>query len=144
MNTAGEYHWILSVSSWANLISPTEGAFSAWIIVDHVYGLVAQLFQTLNTKMKHWVGSPKVASMKHFWSSGVSPSWMLICFHLADTLLVTSFIKSDSSGSLSRPAYLLPKSAKLMKSYDFQFTKFSCILRNVMVSEGIFKCYNSL
>jgi len=36
---------------------------------------------------------------------------MLISFHFADTLLATSFIRSDSSGSLSSPAYLLPKPA---------------------------------
>ena len=36
---------------------------------------------------------------------------MLICFHLAGTLLATSFIRSDSCGSLSSPAYLLPKPA---------------------------------
>ena len=124
----GDEHWSLSVISWASLISPTDGVFSASITVDHVYGLVARLFQTLNTKMKHWVGSPKVASMKHFWSSGVSPSWMLICFHLSSTLLATSFIRSESSGLLSSPLYLLPKSAILINSSDFHFTKFSCTL----------------
>ena len=36
---------------------------------------------------------------------------MLISFHFADTLLATSFIRSGSSGSLSSPAYLLPKRA---------------------------------
>ena len=36
---------------------------------------------------------------------------MLISFHFADTLLATSFIRSDSSGLLSTPAYLLPKPA---------------------------------
>ena len=30
-------------------------------------------------------------------------------FHLEDTLLATSFIKSDSSGSLPSPAYFFPK-----------------------------------
>ena len=36
---------------------------------------------------------------------------MLIRFHFADTLFATSFIRSDSSGSLSSPAYLLPEPA---------------------------------
>ena len=36
---------------------------------------------------------------------------MLISFHFEDTLLATSFIKSDSPGSLSSPVYLLPKPA---------------------------------
>ena len=36
---------------------------------------------------------------------------MVICFHFADTLLATLYVRSGSSGSLSSPAYLLPKPA---------------------------------
>ena len=106
---SGSYAWSLVLSSWASLISSTAGDSSAWITVDHVYGLVARFLHTLNTKLKHWLGSPDVASVKHFWSLRVSSSWMLISFHFADTLLATSFIRSDNSGSLSSPLYLLPK-----------------------------------
>ena len=108
---SGSYDWSLVLSSWASLFSSTAGASSAWITVDHVYGLVARLFQTVNTKVKQCLGSPRVSSIKCFWSLSVSPSWMLISFHFAETLLATSFIRSDSSGSLSSPAYLLPKPA---------------------------------
>ena len=109
---SGSYSWSLVLSSWASLISSTAGASSAWITVDHVYGLVARLFQTVNTKVKQCLGSPSVSSIKCFWSLSVSPSWMLISFHFEETLLATSFIRSDSSGSLSSPAYLLPKPAR--------------------------------
>ena len=108
---SGSYGWSLVLSSWASLFSSTAGDSSAWITVDHVYGLVARLFQTVNTKVKQCLGSPRVSSVKCFWSLSVSPSWMLISFHFEETLLATSFIRSDSSGSLSSPAYLLPKPA---------------------------------
>ena len=118
----GDEQWTalsLVVSSLASLISSTAAAFSTSIIVDHVYGFVARFFQTLKTDVIHWIGSLGVEAMKHSSSLGVSPSWMLICFHLADALLATSFIRSDSSGSLSSPAYLLPKSAKLKEQNQF-------------------------
>ena len=105
------FDWSFVLSSWANLISSTAGDCSALITVDHVYGLVTRLFQTVNTKVKQCFGSPRVSSMKYFWSLRVSPSWMLTSFHFEYTLLATSFIRSDSSGSLSSPAYLLPKPA---------------------------------
>ena len=104
--------WVyLVLSSWASLTSATAGAFSTSITVDHVYGLVALLFQALITKAKHFMALSPVASAKHSWSLNVSPSCMLISFHFAETLLATSFIRSDSSGSLSSPAYLLPEPA---------------------------------
>ena len=75
--------------------------------------LLDSSLHTLNTKVKHRLGSPDAASMKHFFflSLRISSSWMLIRFHFADTLFATSFIRSDSSGSLSSPAYLLPEPA---------------------------------
>ena len=138
---AAGYDWSFVLSSWASLISLTAGASSALITVDHVCGLVARHFQTVNTKVKHCLGSPKVTSIKYFWSLRVSPSWMLIFFHFADTLLATSFIRSDSSGSLSSPAFFLPKPASkgltgklitlgihLVLSKEFQGTNWSCIM----------------
>ena len=109
----GDEQWValsLVVSSLASLISSTAGAFNTSITVDHVYGFVARFFQTLKTEVIHWIGSLGVEARKHSSSLVVSPSWMLICFHFADTSLATSFIRSDSSGSLSSPLYLLPKS----------------------------------
>ena len=106
----GDEQWIalsLVVSSLASLISSTAGAFNTSITVDHVYGFVARFFQTLKTEVIHWIGSLGVEARKHSSSLVVSPSWMLICFHFADTLLATSFIRSDSSGSLSSPLYIL-------------------------------------
>ena len=104
--------WLyLVLSSWASLTSATAGAFSTSITVDHVYGLVALLFQALITKAKHFMALSPVASAKHSWSLNVSPSCMLISFHFAETLLATSFIRSESSGSLFSPAYLLPEPA---------------------------------
>ena len=110
----------LVFSSWASLTSAMAGAFSTSITVDHLYGLVALLLQALKTKAKHFMSLSLVAPAKHSWSLRVSPSWMLISFHFADTSLATSFIRSDSSGSLSSPAYLLRKPAseepvKIMK-----------------------------
>ena len=108
---SGSYDWSFVLSSWASLFSSTAGVSSTSITVYHLYGLVARFFQTWKTEVKHWRGSLGVEAMKHSWSLGVSPSWMLICFHFAGTLLATSFIRSDNSGSLSSPAYLILKSA---------------------------------
>ena len=115
----GDEQWValsLVVSSLASLISSTAGAFSTSITVDHVYGFVARFFQTLKTEVIHWIGSLGVEAMKHSSSLAVSPNWMLICFHFADTLLATSFIRSNSSGSLSSPLYLLAKSVNKKQS----------------------------
>ena len=137
----GSYDWSLVLSSWASLISSTAGACSASITVDHVYGLVARLFQTVNTKVKQCLGSPRVSSMKCFWSLSVSPSWMLISFHFADTLLATSFIRSDSSGSLSSPAYLLPKPASKIKQGTINFSTIT-VAGHYSYSVEVSRCYN--
>ena len=58
--------WLyLVLSSWASLTSAMAGAFSTSITVDHVYGLVALLFQALKTKAKHFMALSPVASAKH-------------------------------------------------------------------------------
>ena len=101
----------LVVSSWASLTSSTDGAFNASITVDHVYGLLVRFFQMVNTKVKLWTGSLEVIAAICCWSARVSPSWILMIFHLAGTLLATSSIKSDSSGPLPCPVYFFPKSA---------------------------------
>ena len=98
------YDCSLIVNSWASLASSTDGAPSTSMIVDHVYGLVARFLQTLNTEAKQWIGS-LLEAVKHSWSLWVSPIWMLMTFHFEDTRLATSFIKSDSSGSLPNPTY---------------------------------------
>ena len=119
----------LVLSSWASLISSTDSASIAWITVDHVYGLVARTFQTWKTEVKHWRGSLGVEATKHSWSLGVSPSWMLICFHFAGTLLATSFIRSDSSGLLSKPKYLLPKAATKRQQAKLWLLQLNVLLR---------------
>ena len=108
---SGSYNWSLVLSFWAILFSSTAGVSSTSITVDHLYGLVARFFQTRKTEVKHWRGSLGLEATKHSWSLGVSPSWMLICFHFAGTWLATSFIRSDSSGSLSNPANFWAKPA---------------------------------
>ena len=126
--------WLyLVLSSWASLTSAMAGAFSTSITVDHVYGLVALLFQALITKAKHFMALSPVASAKHSWSLNVSPSCMLISFHFEETLLATSFIRSDSSGSLSSPAYLLPKPA------SEEITKKLIILESMLGIQKDFK-----
>lgn len=96
--------------SLASLFSPTVGDCRAFTTVCQVQGDVCLFFHVVNTEIKHFWESNWT---KHDRSPSDTFNTMPTCCHLLGITAATSFMRSESSGSLFKPAgYLLRKSVK--------------------------------